>query len=240
MGRTAAVLVDFDDTLIDNSVVPVAVERACEAIAAAVEGIDATSLLRANSASWAARWPLFERRCWLGELEVFDVSRDTWRQALLDCGCHDDDAVDLAVHTHHRISQEMDRAYDDVPGFLDAVRSAGLLVALVTNSSSRSQRSRLAATGLDRAFDHIVISGEVGIAKPDKAIFHAALDHLGVSAASAWHIGDSLSTDVAGAASAGLRSVWLNRNNRSRNVDNPIPDASAVTLDGLVDRLVQP
>jgi hypothetical protein len=65
MARPAAVLLDFDDTLIDNTVVPAAVERACHSIAAAVDSVDAAALLRANTAAWVAFRPGVEGRCWL-------------------------------------------------------------------------------------------------------------------------------------------------------------------------------
>jgi putative hydrolase of the HAD superfamily len=131
----------------------------------------------------------------------------------------------------------MDRLLDDVHDFLSDLRTAGIPVALVTNSSSRSQRVRLSSTGLDDAFDHVVISGELGVAKPDPAIFHEALESLDVPATAAWHIGDSLSTDVAGAEAAGLRSVWLNRSGRTARPQDPRASLETSTLDGLLDRL---
>lgn len=238
MPRTTAVLLDFDDTLVDNSFVPAAVERACSTVADSVDGLDRAVLLRANSEAWMAYWPGAEGRCWLGELDMLDVSREVWRRALAKCGCEDPGVVDLAFDTHQRVAQEMDRLFDDVTEFLAALRCSQLPVALVTNSSSRSQRARLAAIGLDEAFDHVVISGELGVAKPDAAIFLEALDRLGVAASEAWHVGDSLSTDVAGAAAAGLRSVWLNRSRRPIDPGGPTPSLHVSTLDGLVEKLL--
>lgn len=240
VGRTTAVLVDFDDTLVDNSVVPAAVERACASIASVVDGLDGSSLLQANTASWMGYWPEVERLCWLGEMDVLDVSREVWRRALANCGYHDLSIADLAYNLHQQIAQEMDRLFGDVAAFLSALRHSGVPVALVTNSSSRSQRTRLATLGLDSAFDHVVISGEFGVAKPDRAIFLEALARLKVSAGDAWHVGHSLSTDIAGAAAAGLRSVWVNRSGRDRDPNGPLPTLEVTSLDGLVDRLTQP
>jgi HAD superfamily hydrolase (TIGR01549 family) len=233
------VLVDFDDTLVDNSVVPETVERACVSIASVIDGLQPSKLLEANTAAWRSCWSDSERKCWLGEDDVLDVSRKVWRLALLDCGHEDEALVDFAFDTHQRIGREMDRLFGDVYDFLADVRSAGMLIALVTNSSSRSQRTRLSSLGLDGAFDHVVISGELGIAKPDPAIFHEALTRLQIPATSAWHVGDSILTDIAGAAAAGIRSVWLNRENRSRDANGPIPELEVKALDGLVGRLLQ-
>lgn len=238
MGRPAAILVDFDDTLVDNSVVPETVKRACIAIAGEIDGLEVSKLLEANTAVWRTYWPEVERKCWLGEADVLDASREVWRRALLECGHHDESLVDIAYDTHQRIGREMDRLFDDVHGFLADLRSHGMLIALVTNSSSRSQRARLASVGLDGAFDHLVISGELGIAKPDAAIFDEALARLEVSANDAWHVGDSLSTDIGGAAAAGIRAVWLNRGGRAASPSDPRPSLETSTLDGLVDQLM--
>lgn len=233
----AALLLDFDDTLVDNSVVPASVERACHAIAAAVPALSASALLDANSAAWRTYWPDVEQRCWLGEMDILDVSREVWRRALVACG-HDDSAiVDLAFDTHHEIGREMDRLFDDVPDFLAALRKAGIAAAVVSNSSVRSQLARLEAVGLSRSFDAVVISGEIGVAKPDRAIFQEALDRLRLPSVDVWHVGDSLSTDVAGAAAAGIRTVWLNRRQRAIGPGDPRPDLEVASLRGLRDLL---
>ena len=65
--------------------------------------------------------------------------------------------------------------------------------------------------GLTRYFSASVNSAKVGAAKPDPAMFHAALAILGESAQSMLHVGDHPEHDVLGAQRAGVRAVWLNR-----------------------------
>ena len=83
---------------------------------------------------------------------------------------------------------------------------------------------------LPRHFDAIAISGEIGICKPDSAIFRVALEHLGISAQDAWHVGDSLQSDVAGANATGMTSVWLNRPDTERSLADPAPDLEVASL----------
>ncbi|GAA4636894.1 hypothetical protein GCM10023196_088480 [Actinoallomurus vinaceus] len=101
-------------------------------------------------------------------------------------------------------------------------------------------RAAWAATGLDRHFDLVVISAEVGVAKPDKAIFDLTIRRLGVEPGSVWHVGDNLTTDVAGARNARLGAgVWLNRAGAARGADDPAPGyeiASLRELPALVDQ----
>jgi 2-haloacid dehalogenase len=77
-------------------------------------------------------------------------------------------------------------------------------LGLVTNGETDSQRGRLQATGLDRFFDAVLISDEVGCAKPDPRLFALALDKLGVGAEEALYVGDSIEHDLAGAQAAGI------------------------------------
>jgi putative hydrolase of the HAD superfamily len=78
---------------------------------------------------------------------------------------------------------------------------------------------------LDRlgvSVDAVVASAAVGAAKPDPAIFAAALDRLGVAPADAVHVGDSLEHDVAGARASGLRAVLLRRDGGRGPADVPV------------------
>jgi len=105
--------------------------------------------------------------------------------------------------------------------------------ALLTNGNTDP-----AQYGLDRYLDPIVHAATEGVAKPDPAIFSILLERAGVEAHEVVYIGDSLSDDVAGAQSAGIRSIWLNRNGVKREGD-VVPDAevrSLVEVPAVVDR----
>jgi len=82
-------------------------------------------------------------------------------------------------------------------------------LGLVTNGASDLQRRKLALAGLDEYFDVVVASCDLGAGKPDPAIFEAALDALGVSAAEAVMVGNDGKRDIEGAATAGVRGLWI-------------------------------
>jgi putative hydrolase of the HAD superfamily len=102
------------------------------------------------------------------------------------------------------------RPYPEVPGALARLRSDGARLAVVSNWDV-SLHDVLERTGLRRLVDTVVISAELGVAKPDPAIFHAALERLGTGAEGAVHVGDSMQADVAGARAAGLQAVLVVR-----------------------------
>jgi putative hydrolase of the HAD superfamily len=103
------------------------------------------------------------------------------------------------------------RAYPEVPDVLARLRAAGARLAVVSNWDV-SLHDVLERTELRALVDAVVISAELGVAKPDPAIFRAALGRLGASADGAVHVGDSLEHDVAGARAAGLEAVLVVRN----------------------------
>ena len=121
------------------------------------------------------------------------------------------------------------RAYPEVPATLERLRAGGARLAVVSNWDV-SLHDVLERTGLRGLVDVVVISAELGVAKPDPAIFRAALDRLGASAADAMHVGDSVEADVAGARAAGLEAVLVARNG------GQTPDGVRVvaSLDGLL------
>jgi hypothetical protein len=84
-----AILVDLDETLLDNSGVLESVARTCEVVAGAVGSLDPHQLRQANRQIWRSYWPMMEPLCWLGRIDGFTVSREAWRQTLSACGCTD-------------------------------------------------------------------------------------------------------------------------------------------------------
>jgi putative hydrolase of the HAD superfamily len=88
-----------------------------------------------------------------------------------------------------------------------------------------------------------VVSGDIGVGKPDPAIFRAALEKLELDPERVWHVGDSLEADIAGAHAAALgTAVWMNRHGAERPDGSPKPHHEIstllhlATLIGLADR----
>jgi putative hydrolase of the HAD superfamily len=103
---------------------------------------------------------------------------------------------------------------DDTHSTLAALAARGFHLGLISNFDSRVY-DVLRAFDLARHFSTVHISSRVGAAKPDAAIFHAALAAHGIHPHEAVYVGDSLRDDARGAAAAGLRAVWLDRTDRA-------------------------
>ena len=83
-------------------------------------------------------------------------------------------------------------------------------LALLTNGAPDLQREKIQGANLARFFDTILISGEVGVGKPDCRIFKLALGALAASPFETVMVGDSLTRDILGAQRAGLKGILLN------------------------------
>ena len=238
VGAAQAIFFDLDGTLLDNSLHQEAIMLTCDVIAEIQPRLDSARLVEANEQVWKAFWPEVEEDWTLGVLDGGSVSQEAWRRTLKACGCSDDLVVQHAVQTHDKLSRKAYRLFDDVHQLLAALMGAHVPLALITNGASGTQRDKLCALGIGHCFDPVVISGEVGVAKPNSVIFEIALDRIAVEKESVWHVGDNLLTDVVGGNAAGLVTVWLNRIEDLRKEDDPKPDIQISSLSDLIPLLL--
>jgi putative hydrolase of the HAD superfamily len=224
---------DLDETLLDGSGLRESIIRTCRMIAAGHPELDAARLAEANGEIWPGYWRTIEEKWTLGTLDGASVSLGAWRLTLRACGCNDESIVRLASQTHLLLGREAHRLFDDVRELFTSAKKARVPLALITNGASDTQRDKLRVLGMQHWFDVVVISGEVGVAKPDASAFGLALHQLLLEPENVWHVGDSLTTDVAGAKAAGLNAVWLNRSGRTRREGDPTPDLEIRSLSNL-------
>ncbi|HVA82462.1 MAG TPA: HAD family hydrolase [Candidatus Binataceae bacterium] len=229
-----ALCFDLDGTLLDGSRLQESIVRTCEMIAANEPGLDAARMVAANGEIWPGYWREVEEKWTLGALDGASVSLEAWRLTLRACGCGDESIAWRAARIHWRLGREAHQLFDDVLDLFTALKQARVALALITNGASDTQRDKLRVLGIEPWFDAVVISGEVGIAKPDASVFGLAIDKLAVERDNVWHVGDSLATDVAGAQAAGLTAVWLNRRGLVRKECDPKPDLEIHSLSDLI------
>ncbi len=130
--------------------------------------------------------------------------------------------------------QEFGELYPGALDVIGALRERGP-VALVTNAISEIQRRRIERVGLAEAFDAVVISSEIGMAKPSPGIFQHTFSMLdGLDPKSTLMVGDSLTSDMAGGLAAGLATCWYNPKGKAGHEDVPV-DHEVQRLDQLLD-----
>ena len=157
--------------------------------------------------------------------------RDWWRTLVRQC---------LGPHGQHpafgRFFEELFEHYRDASAWalypevlpvLDALESAGVPVAVVSNFDRRLH-DVLGGLGVRERFRAVICSTEAGAAKPDPRIFAAACERLGLEPGEVLHAGDDRRADLEGATRAGLDARWVRRDTAADPGVRAVPDLHGV------------
>ncbi len=121
------------------------------------------------------------------------------------------------------------------PESANVLHHVAVPVCLVSNIDDADLYSALEHLGL--SFDRIVTSEGCQAYKPRAEMFRRALNLLRLPKEDVLHIGDSLSSNVQGAAGVGIRALWVNRKQRRIPTGGPRPDHISSDLTGILDVL---
>jgi putative hydrolase of the HAD superfamily len=226
MADIRAISLDLDDTL--WPIWPV-IERAEAALHA---------YLDAHCPRTAAAWPVLRMRQLREQVarEHPHLAHDFTAQRLICLERALADGGDDVAHARpafEALYVERNRIafYDDALPALDALGARYPLAAL-TNGNADLQR-----IGISDRFAVRVAAREMGIAKPERAIFEHTARALGVAMGEVLHVGDDPWLDVDGAARAGMRTCWVNRDGATWPAALPPPDLEVADLMTLVGAL---
>ncbi|MGN7456933.1 HAD family hydrolase [Paenibacillus pasadenensis] len=256
-----AVLFDLDDTLLwDERSVEEAFRATCE-LAEAKRGVDPASLERAVREAARELYSSFEtfeftksiginpfEGLWArfsgGEHESFrkleqlapGYRRESWTRGLAALGVDD---PELGAELAEKFPEERRKrpiVYEETFEVLDALKGKYKLLLLTNGTPDLQEEKLLGVPELTPYFDEIVISGNYGIGKPDASLFRHALELIGVQPEDAVMVGDKLTTDILGANTIGMTSIWVNRDGKTRS-DEIVPQHEISRLDQLLQLL---
>lgn len=207
---------DLDDTLLDNAT-------------SSRLGLRA---LVGNDAAWSVWRQTTEEhyaRFVAGEVD-FDVMCRIRTRAFFAAFGEDLSDSEAAERESFRMAamQRAWRLFDDVIPCLEWLRTSGVRLAIITNGPSAYQRKKIASVGLADFFGNLLISAELGVAKPDRRIFASACAELDLLPSEVAHVGDRLDIDANGAAHAGMHGIWLDRGGRGENPPENVPMISSL------------
>jgi putative hydrolase of the HAD superfamily len=201
-----AVLFDLDDTLFDHRGCARDALTAVQQSQSCFRSIPFEALERAHGEFLEE----LHADVMLGRMPV-DVARiERFRRLLESAGVHDQGETASELATLYRESYRAGRrAVAGAAALMSALRPHAK-IGIVSNNVLDEQQEKLFVCGLDRLVDELVVSGEVGVSKPDPIIFQTAMNRLGVTADETVMVGDSWMADVEGARAAGIRAIWFN------------------------------
>jgi putative hydrolase of the HAD superfamily len=231
--RRDVAILDLDGTLVDERG---AVDEAFQAAAQVVQdqaGVEAnrfarTARVTAQRLWWKATWidPLsdaFGISAWDGLSEDFtnavpaldrlrawlpSFRQTAWRLALDAVGVADAALAEAASSAYRQ------RRHQDVRLLPGATELVGTLVydrrlVLLTNGPGDGQRRKVESSGLLGLVPDVVISTEVGFAKPDRRAVSLAIERAGGQPDTAIMIGDTYDRDVLGALNCDVPAIWI-------------------------------
>lgn len=129
--------------------------------------------------------------------------------------------------------------FSDALRTLETLQAAGLRLGVVSDQVwGEGSHLEIECSGLSSFFQSVVLSCEVGWAKPHPGIFQAAVSELEVNPEEAVMVGDNLQADVQGAQALGIIGVWARLSGERANPCIQ-PDATIERIGELVDLLPQ-
>ena len=210
MPRLEACLIDAYDTIVTCDFAPLRLR------VPALAGIP--------PAAWEQEYNLISPMLNAGRLSKVQA----FRQIMANCGAQaPDDLIAEMVRLDQELLLANARLYDDVIPFLTRLSDRGIKIAIVSNCTENT-RAMLVATGVDDLADELVLSCEVGSAKPAPGIFTYALGRLGVAADAAVFVDDQPGF-CAGSVAVGIRAAQIVRG----ELDGQLPGPGTVLVRSL-------
>lgn len=209
---TRACLIDVYDTIVDAQLDSRLRDMA------AFAGVDA--------GDWVAAWLTTRQERDRGTVSVAGSLALT----LQACGIEPEpELVGAIARKDTELLRERVRVFGDAVPFLTGLRASGVSVALVSNCGDTT-RALLGDLGVLALADVVILSCEVGSAKPSPEIYDSALEDLGVAAADAVMIDDQPGY-CAGAEAVGIRAIQIVR----PELDGRVPRAGFPLVESLLD-----
>jgi len=214
-----AVIFDLDDTITDFKSAADAAFMAAFSDTAEENGVDIHDLHNVYMELFEEFYTLhLEGHVTLEEFRVYRFSRAFELVGLP----LDESFLDLTIDFQFYYDNELETFPEacKVLKELDEIYPLGL----ITNGPTDPQWRKINKFALSRIFEVILVSGQLGISKPDPRIFDVALEGLRVAPEEAIMVGNSLEHDHQGAINAGVRFVWANHFGKDLPEGWPEPD----------------
>ena len=137
--------------------------------------------------------------------------------------------LQLLSQTHFMLAGAVD--------LLEDLRSKNYRIGLITNGLKEVQRPRIAQAKMEKHFEVIVVSDEIGVSKPHEGFFQHAFEKMGKPPKSkVIVIGDSLNSDIQGGNNFGVDTCWFNPNSAA-NLTEHKPTFQIQNLESLHELL---
>lgn len=147
-----------------------------------------------------------------GDMTKEDMHLFRLKSALQDYDIHLSDSKILAIQHTYKENQSHIVLDSSIREVFEYCTSKGIKLGVITNGPADHQLQKIHQLNLSQwiPLENVIISGQIGIMKPDPAIFHFLEKKMNLSTEDCVYVGDSFENDILGANSAGWSSIWVN------------------------------
>jgi len=222
------VLFDLDDTLHDDTAAYRASALLVARGIARDHPIDPDRLLAAYVAQASAFWKEFSAEHLAAGFN--DARAQLWYDALRAVGLDDVGLSERCATDYARYRSSVLELSPGALACIEALRARDCKLGIVTNGFAATHHEKIGRLGLTPLFDALFIADEMGMVKPDPAVFRHACDALGSRPERTAMVGDRYDRDIVGAKRAGLFTVLIDVHAIPIPVGAVPPDAVVATI----------
>lgn len=139
------------------------------------------------------------------------VNREEWYASLIESWGWKNAPSNVTLANHYDTKfGDHNVIFPNSPILLKELKDRGYTVGVITNGPSYLQNHKMDTSGLRQYCDIVVVSGDVGVHKPDPALFTYTADKLGLKTEECVYVGDHPVNDIQGALAAGMKAIRMN------------------------------
>ena len=154
----------------------------------------------------------------LGQITKETLRSSRFSKTFIQLGIHPDSVPHQFEEDYVRISPTKTNLFDGCEKVLAYLKKKYKL-HIISNGFKETTLTKMELSGLNPYFSNVIISEDVGVNKPDKAVFEFALNKAAALKEESIMIGDSIEADVRGAQDFGMKAIFFNPLNKEKPVD---------------------
>lgn len=139
------------------------------------------------------------------------VNRVEWYRQLIELwDWQDAPSADELAHHYDYTFGDCNVIFPNSKKLLIELKKRGYIVGVITNGPSYLQNHKMDTSGLRPYCDIVVVSGDVGVHKPDPRLFEIVAEKVGLTTEECVYVGDHPVNDIQGALASGMRAIRMN------------------------------
>ena len=219
--KPIAIIFDIDDTLYDQ-VVPFG--KAVQKLFPQLTGVPYETLFKRRAYHSEVSFRMANNN----QMTMEEMYRYRVQKTFAEFGLEVSDEDAMAFQEAYEQSQKQLELSPTMEQMLDYCQAHGVILGIISNGPAEHQMGKARTMKMERWIpeERTLVSGAVGILKPDVRIFRLAEERMGLDPETMdiWFVGDSFANDMVGAAGAGWKTIWLNRRGKTVPEGKTAPD----------------